>query len=296
MAQGLERRVAERRSGRRRSAERGGSDRRQAHRRAAAGVALAVASLTVGARTAGADVYTRINSKGVLEATNVPASPQDFKLAYRSKGTLVHSAGFRVRASSNTLFDAHIDAAAALHSVSRDLVRAIIQVESAFDSLAVSTAGARGLMQLMPATARRLGVTDSFDPRQNIFAGTRYLRILLDTYGNDVSLSAAAYNAGEGTVARYNGIPPFRETQNYVRRVSALLGSAVPGLASVPPAMSFTPGEEQQTVPKAPASRTVTPVVKRPSVSYRWKDANGVVHLEQTPPATGEFTTVRSAG
>lgn len=294
MAQEVERRVAEQRKGQRRSAERGGSDRRHANRRAVAGVALAVASLTVGAQTARADVYTRINSKGVLEATNVPASPQDFKLTYRSKGTLVHSVGFRMR-SSNTQFDAHIDAAAALHSVSRDLVRAIIQVESAFDSLAVSTAGARGLMQLMPGTARRLGVTDSFDPRQNIFAGTRYLRILLDTFGNDVSLSAAAYNAGEGTVARYNGIPPFRETQNYVRRVSALLGSAVHGLASVPPAMSFTPGEEQLT-PKAPASRTVTPVVKRPSVSYRWKDANGVVHVEQTPPATGEFTTIRSAG
>ena len=106
-------------------------------------------------------------------------------------------------------------------------MRAIIQVESAFDSLAVSTAGARGLMQLMPATARRFGVTDSFDSRQNIFAGTRYLRILLDTYGDDVSLTVAAYNAGEGAVARYNGIPPFRETRNYVRKVNALFGSAV---------------------------------------------------------------------
>ena len=163
----------------------------------AAGVALAVASLTVGAQTARADVYTRINSRGVLEATDFPSSLQDFKLAYRSKGTLMHSPGFSMRASSNAEFDAHISAAAALHGVSRDLVRAIIQVESDFDRLAVSTAGARGLMQLMPATARRFGVTDSFDARQNIFAGTRYLRILLDTFGEDVSLSAAAYNAGE---------------------------------------------------------------------------------------------------
>jgi transglycosylase-like protein with SLT domain/uncharacterized protein DUF4124 len=294
MAQQLERRVAKRRQGQRRGAERGGSDRRHANRRAAAGVALVVASLTVGARTAHADVYTRINSNGVLEATNVPANPQDFRLTYRSKGTLVHSAGFRM-SSSNTQFDDHIDAAAALHGVSRDLVRAIIQVESAFDSLAVSTAGARGLMQLMPATARRFGVTDSFDPRQNIFAGTRYLRILLDRYDDDVSLSAAAYNAGERTVARYNGIPPFRETRNYVRRVNALFGSVVHAQASVEPAMSFTPGEGP-TAPEAPVSRTATPVVTRPSVSYRWKDANGVVHMEQTPPATGEYTTIRSAG
>jgi hypothetical protein len=223
-------------------------------------------------------VYSRINSKGVLEATNVPANPQDFKLTYRSKGTLVHSAGFRMRASSNTEFDAHIDAAVALHAVSRDLVRAIIQVESAFDNRAVSTAGAQGLMQLMPSTARRFGVTDSFDARQNIFAGTRYLRILLDTYGGDVSLSAAAYNAGEGAVARYNGIPPFPETRSYVRKVNALLGSALDAVPSV-----------------APASHSAVPVVKRPSVYYRWTDANGFVHLEQAPPTTGAFTIIRSA-
>lgn len=289
MAQGLEQRLAERRKGRRRSTERGASDRRHANRRAVAGVALAIESLAVGAQTARADVYTRVNSKGVLEATDVPS--ELFKLAYRSKGTLVHSAGFYARASSNTEFDALINAAAALHGVSRDLVRAIIQVESDFDQLAVSTAGARGLMQLMPATARRLGVTDSFDARQNIFAGTRYLRILLDTYGEDVSRSTAAYNAGERAVARYGGIPPFRETQNYVRRVNALLGGAgEASAASVAPALFITPGE---TAPKA-AAQPAAPVVKRPRVHYRWKDAKGVVHLAQTPPATGEFTTIRS--
>ena len=288
MAQGLERRLAERRKGR--STERGASDRRHANRRAVAGVALAIASLTIGAPTTRADIYTRTNSKGVLEATDVPA--QLFKLAYRSKGTLVHSAGFRMRTSANTEFDALINAAAALHGVSRDLVRAIIQVESDFDQLAVSTAGARGLMQLMPATARRFGVTDSFDARQNIFAGTRYLRILLDTYGEDVTRSAAAYNAGEGAVAHYGGVPPFRETQNYVRRVNALLGGAGDALASVAPALFITPGE---TAPRAaPASQPAAPVVKRPRVHYRWKDANGIVHMAQTPPATGEFTTVRA--
>src|SRR5512143_2998369 len=101
MAQGPERRVAERRKDRRRSVERGTPDRRHASRRTAAGVALALASLAVGA-PAGADVYTRINSKGVLEATDVPAP--FFTLTYRSKGTLVHSAGFRLRASPNTEF------------------------------------------------------------------------------------------------------------------------------------------------------------------------------------------------
>jgi hypothetical protein len=277
MAEAHERRVADRRKGQRRTQDRGGFDRRHVQRRAA-GVVLAVASLAVGEGTARADVYTRVSSRGVLEATNVPASLQEFKLAYRSKGTLVHSAAFRPRPSSNTEFDAHIDAAAAFHGVSRDLVRAIIQVESAFDQRAVSTAGARGLMQLMPATARRFRVTDSFDARQNIFAGTRYLRILLDTYGNDVSLSAAAYNAGEEAVARYSGIPPFPETRNYVRKVNALLGGAADALAS----------------PDPPAPPTAAPLVKRLRVYYRWRDANGVDHMEQTPPATGEYTTIRS--
>jgi len=283
MAQGPERRGGERRNRGRRSADRVGSDRRRGDRRAAAGVALAVASLGAATMPVHADVYTRINNKGVLEATNIPSS-RDFKLTYRSKGTLVHSPGFRLRASSNHAFDAHIEAAAALHGVSRALVRAIIQVESEFDSLAVSTAGAQGLMQLMPATARRFGVTNSFDPRQNIFAGTRYLRVLLDTYGGDVSLSAAAYNAGEGAVARYNGIPPYAETQGYVRKVNALLGGSMEATAA--PTRAITPGDRPSAAPP--------PSVKRPRHNYRWKDANGVVHLEQAPPPTGEYITIRS--
>jgi hypothetical protein len=168
------------------------------------------------------------------EVTDARGGVTDFTLAYCSKGTLVRSAALRMRGS--TEFDAQIYAAAALHGVRGDLVRAIIQVESDFDRQAVSAAGARGLMQLMPATARRFGVTDGFDARQNIFAGTRYLRTLLDTYGDDVSLSAAAYNAGEGAVARYGGIPPFRETQSFVRKVNALLGGVVDASASRAPA------------------------------------------------------------
>src|SRR4029450_12588429 len=129
--------------------------------------------------------------------------------------------------------------------------------------------GGRGvLLPRMLPMARRFLVTDSFDARQNIFAGTRYLRILLDTYGGDVSLCAAAYNAGEGAVARYNGIPPFPETQNYVRKVNALLGGAADALASAAPAIFIAQGE--RTAPKAPVSQAAAPVVKRPSVYYRW--------------------------
>jgi soluble lytic murein transglycosylase-like protein len=121
----------------------------------------------------------------------------------------------------------HIEEAATQHGVSLELVRAIIQVGSGFDRLAVSSAGAHGLMQLMPATARRFGVLNRFDARQNIFGGTRYLRALLDHYQGDVSLTVAAYNAGASCVARYHGIPPYPQTQDYVRKVTTILGAAL---------------------------------------------------------------------
>ena len=122
--------------------------------------------------------------------------------------------------SLNSKFDVHIEEAAARHGVSVGLVRAIIQVESGFDRLAVSAAGARGLMQLMPATARRFGVMNRFDARQNIFGGTRYLRVLANMFNGDLELTIAGYNAGEAAVVRYAGIPPYEETQGYVARVS----------------------------------------------------------------------------
>jgi hypothetical protein len=112
-----------------------------------------------------------------------------------------------------------VDRIARQNQLSPNLIHSVIQVESNYDPLAVSPKGALGLMQLIPATARRFGVSDVFDPADNIQGGARYLRYLLDLYkGNDI-LALAAYNAGEGAVARYGGIPPFEETWNYVNRV-----------------------------------------------------------------------------
>jgi soluble lytic murein transglycosylase-like protein len=111
-------------------------------------------------------------------------------------------------------------------------VRAVIKVESNFNPRAVSPKGAMGLMQLMPATARNLNVSNAFDPEQNVNAGVRHLRELLDSYQGDVSLSLAAYNAGSGAVARSKGVPPYSETRQYVRRITELYGekrSAVGG-------------------------------------------------------------------
>jgi soluble lytic murein transglycosylase-like protein len=118
--------------------------------------------------------------------------------------------------------DAAIEKAAAEHNVDPNLVRAVIKVESNFNPNAVSSKGAMGLMQLMPQTARQLKVTNPFDPEQNVDAGVRHLKQLMESYGGDVKLSLAAYNAGQGSVARSGGIPHFAETRNYVKRITNL--------------------------------------------------------------------------
>lgn len=116
-------------------------------------------------------------------------------------------------------FDSHINEAAALYQLPVHFVRAVIKVESNFNPTVVSHVGAMGLMQLMPRTAQSMGVRDPFDPRQNILGGTRYLRILANLFGGDLVLTVAAYNAGQGAVMRYRGVPPYDETRRYVRRV-----------------------------------------------------------------------------
>ena len=120
-------------------------------------------------------------------------------------------------------FDQLIRQAAQHHGVSEGLVKAIMHTESGFNIHARSPVGAQGLMQLMPATARRFNVSNAYDPQQNIFGGVKYLSWLLKRFNGDTRLAIAAYNAGEGNVDKYGGIPPFRETQDYVRRVTSRL-------------------------------------------------------------------------
>ncbi len=110
-------------------------------------------------------------------------------------------------------------AAARRHGLDPDLVLAVVAVESAFRPDAVSPKGAQGLMQLMPRTAASLGVSDALDPAQNLDAGTRHLRFLVDLYGGDLRRALAAYNAGQGAVKRYGGVPPYRETREYVKKI-----------------------------------------------------------------------------
>src|SRR5215510_344416 len=125
--------------------------------------------------------------------------------------------------------DTAIEQAAARHNVDPNLVRSVIKVESNFNPNAVSRKGAMGLMQLMPSTARSLHVKNPFDPQQNVDAGVRHLKQLLANYGGDVKLTLAAYNAGEGAVARSAGMPHFAETRSYVRRITDLYYSGSSG-------------------------------------------------------------------
>ena len=117
-------------------------------------------------------------------------------------------------------FNDLIKEAAQKYSVREDLVRGVVRAESAFDQFAVSSVGAQGLMQLMPALSKELGVTDPFDARQNIMAGTRYLAQLLDMHKGNIALALASYNAGPGAVDKYHGVPPFRETRHYVKSIT----------------------------------------------------------------------------
>ena len=242
--------------------------------------ALLAAVLLITAPDASAQIYTRRKQNGVIEATNVP-SAGGFRLTYPGKGRLIHSFGFR-GTSYNGQYDKHIEDAAAHHGVSAALVRAVIQVESEWDALAVSSKGARGLMQLMPFTAERFGVSDSFDARQNIFGGVRYLRLLLDLFGGDVDLALAGYNAGENAVLRYGGVPPFKETRGYVQKIEALLTGVSSGLQDL--GASFFAPATVRAPQKAPA-RALVPA--RPRAYYKWTDEAGVLHLASSPPPEG---------
>jgi len=140
----------------------------------------------------------------------------------QSANAQIVAANSRGRQASPEEIDSSIVMAAARHNVDPNLVRAVVKVESNFNSNAVSRKGAMGLMQLMPSTARSLNVKNPFDPEQNVDAGVRHLKQLLESYGGHVDLTLAAYNAGSGAVARSAGVPHFAETQNYVRRITNL--------------------------------------------------------------------------
>jgi soluble lytic murein transglycosylase-like protein len=181
-------------------------------------IAAMLAAATAGAH---AKIYTYLDADGVRHYTDVPDSNR-YKLLVMSSHDMTQS-GERYNPAllaRATQYDSIIETAAVSSAVEANLLRAVIVVESGFNSRAVSKRGAVGLMQLMPATASRFGVSNPYDPKQNIGAGARYLKFLIDRFGQNIRLALAAYNAGEDAVDRNGGqIPPFTETMAYVPRV-----------------------------------------------------------------------------
>ncbi len=151
---------------------------------------------------------------------------------------------------------ATVDRIAQQNRISPRLVHSVIQVESNYDPNAVSPKGAQGLMQLIPATARRFGVSNVFDPEDNIQGGARYLKHLLELYKGDEALALAAYNAGEGAVSRYGGVPPYPETRQYVAKVQHRLavGQALPLTESSPSAVKSGDVQTDDATPSAPVA------------------------------------------
>ena len=204
----------------------------------------------------GSDIRVRVDPSGNKTYYNIPVPS-----LFSSSSTAV-SYSRRVQE-----FWPIISETSSRHGVDAELVKAVIQIESNYNHRAISKKGAMGLMQLMPGTANRYGVKQAFDPKQNVEGGVRYLRDLLDLF-RDTKLALAAYNAGEGAVQRYNGIPNYTETQNYVRKVLALYNGET----------NYVPyGGSQKT-------RLVT--------YYKYIDAKGVTHYSSSPVSGGQATKV----
>jgi len=219
-----------------------------------AGLHVAIATTT---DEFGRKIYVNDESATKSAPTSTSDAPQPSKLSYWSstehRWKPVPTSGAAIRAArsaatevnhyldgnsrflrGNRIFteqeiDAAIVQAASRHNVDANLVRSVVKVESNYNPNAVSRKGAMGLMQLMPGTARSLNVTNPFDPTQNVDAGVRHLKRLLESYGGNVQLSLAAYNAGSAAVARSAGVPRFAETRNYVRRITNLYYGGAPG-------------------------------------------------------------------
>ena len=171
--------------------------------------------------SANAKIYTYLDAQGMRHYTDVPDNNRYRLLVLTSQDRTASGDRYDSQLLARaTQYDSIIEHAAVSFAVEPNLLRAVIVVESGFNSRAVSKRGAVGLMQLMPATASRFGVSNPYDARQNVHAGARYLKFLIDRFGHDVRLALAAYNAGEEAVDRNGGqIPPFTETMAYVPRV-----------------------------------------------------------------------------
>lgn len=226
-----------------------------------------------------ADIFVYQLPGGARIVTDHALSNRDYKLVRHSKtskgaGTLVSSRRIAYAVTDPAAYDRLIRRTATAHQVDIALVKAVMHIESAFNPHAVSNKGAQGLMQLMPDTAQRYGAQDLFDPVQNVRAGVLYLKDLQKMFKNNTRLVLAAYNAGENAVLRYKGIPPYDETQDYVRKVMKMHRAYVTeqgpvtqvANASAPAARKLVPAQAPAVAPLLPSAAPV-PVVAPTSSS-----------------------------
>ena len=199
----------------------------------AAACALAVAALLGAALPAEAQIYSWRDASGNLVLSGRPPVNQTVRTYAVPKADSIRATRF-VAADRGRVYEDLISEHARLNNVRADLVRAVMQVESAFNPYARSPKGALGLMQLMPATLQQFGVTNAFNPVENVRAGVAYLRQLLDRYANNEELALAAYNAGPGAVDKHGQtVPPYRETRNYVAQINQMAGRPIHQRGSV---------------------------------------------------------------
>ena len=211
------------------------------------------------------EIYYQIDENGIAHFTNAPTS-SEYRLLQPGVLPSVH----RLTAAN---IEELIEAFGAEHGLDSALIRAVIQVESNFNHRAISRKGAQGLMQLMPSTIWRLSVGDAYDPHENIGAGVRYLRQLLDQFQGDLRLALAAYNAGENAVLRYRGVPPYPETRDYVTKVLRLYRQML--------------GERSRNGVVKAVSRSVAPPpapAPPPPAIYRTQEASGAILYSNIPP------------
>ncbi|MBK9259352.1 MAG: lytic transglycosylase domain-containing protein [Polyangiaceae bacterium] len=189
--------------------------------------ALVLGTLSLVPHAASADIYTYTDAQGNVHVTSQPTRGKPGTKVDKISSGNANGSKKKTRdimpvmpsdrsPERHNRYDAWIREGARLYRLPEELIRAVIKCESDFDPRVVSPVGAQGLMQIMPATALRMQVRDAFDPRENILGGARYLRILANTFNGDLELTVAGYNAGEAAVLRYQGIPPYQETQGYV--------------------------------------------------------------------------------
>ena len=270
--------------------------------------ALVLAHAPVQAKPGGtAYLYTYYDRNGNTVVNNLPPSYT------RGQGLILRHVGvghIRLAMSRQEMAQvlkspellALVDEIATLEGVDPFLARAVIQAESAFYAKARSHAGALGLMQLMPRTAERFGVTDPFDPRQNITGGVKYLHWLSDTFKGDLRLVVAAYNAGEGAVDKYRGVPPFPETQAYVPKVLELYNKrlvqpdprAAGSMALLKKGRGGFEVEETRIAPTGPAApggptllASATAPARPQTRIFQWLDGSGRLQISDQPPPRG---------